>query len=73
MGSRFRQMSDNVGSIIFESGVVENVGVAYTESRRYVVPFNVWLSARLFGIRHLEIRMSLDMSRDQFYTLVGLF
>ncbi len=22
---------------------------------------------RLFGIRHLEIRTSLDMSRDQFY------
>ena len=31
------------------------------------------MCTRLFGIRHLEIRMSLDMSRDQFYALVGLF
>ena len=30
------------------------------------------MSTRLFGIRHLEIRMSLDMSRDQGFALVGL-
>ena len=29
VGSRCRPMSENVGSVIFESGVVENVGVAY--------------------------------------------
>ncbi len=42
------------------------------ESRRYVFKFKSY-AYTLFGIRHLEIRMSLDMSRDQFYTLVGLF
>ncbi len=31
------------------------------------------MCTRLFGIRHLEIRMPFDMSRDQFYAPVGLF
>ncbi len=42
------------------------------ESRGYVFQFKI-MYTRLFDIRHLEIRMPLDMSRDQFYAPVGLF
>ncbi len=115
-------MSGRVGSGISKSGMVENVGVAVAiaspsvsvqklfplpvpwptlwvpdvalcrtmsavsystralskwhqpiEYRRYVFQFKSYVYTRLFSIRLLEIRMSLDISRDQFYAFVGLF
>ena len=47
------------------------MGVQPIESRRYISRFKSYVT-RLFGIRHLGIRMSLDMSRDQGFALVGL-
>ncbi len=114
-------MSDNVGSAMFGSCILENVGVAVgvgialpsvsvqklfplpvpwpifwfpdvglyravsvlsypsralskmwhqpIESRRYMSFNSKVMCTRLFGIRHLEIRMS----REQFYALMDLF
>ena len=61
-------MSDNVGSVASMSGVVTNVRVAYRIAS-LSLPVQ---KLGLFGIRHLEIRMSLDMSRDQCYSFVCL-
>ena len=63
-------MSHNAGSVESMSGVVKNVGVAY-RIVSHLFPFKSNAS-RLFDIRHLEIRTSPDMSRDQFYEFVGL-
>ena len=100
-------MSENVGSVIFGSGMVENVGIAVEihfwplfellmsadvaqcwqcrihvgrgkkywgslQNRVAISSRLKFMLARLFGIRHLDIRMSHDMSRDQFYGFVGL-
>jgi len=62
-------MPDNVGSVVFQSGFVENVASAY----RFASLCLSVQKLRLFGIRYLEIRMSLDMKRYQFYARVGLF
>ncbi len=68
---RCRPMSSNVGSVESMSCMVTNVGVAYRIASLSLSIQTLCL-LRLFGIRQLEIRTSLDMSRDQFYWFVGL-